>query len=311
MDSIIENIDKYVQASVNSSYMNIASFTLAVISIALAYIFYQKSRKVISLKYTSSTYTVLDDTSNLFENLAISFNNEQLQCFSITELIIKNSGNMSIKKSDIAPSNPLKTLPGSEKKILDHEIVYESNRDNSVCLKRNDDGSSCINFDFMNPEDRFSIRIIHTGKIDDSISVSGSVIGETQPFSNQNGAETIKSVFKTFMFGYLKLLISPRFRWVRILINYLLYIPLLTYAFYGESGWLLKLFCIFFGAIGVFGTTKSIFRKKAETVYDNPERMDHYIDAQMQDMLKQMKTTMSSGKSPNKSSNSDADGAGS
>lgn len=96
----MKNIDEIIlllNEFMKSDYLNIVSFALAIISLALAYVFYKKSKKIIQLTYKSFDYTVIDRI-NKFENLDISYKGESLESFSISEIRITNMGTTSIKK---------------------------------------------------------------------------------------------------------------------------------------------------------------------------------------------------------------------
>ena len=306
MNEYFQKIITYITNFMQSDYMNIVSFVLAIISIALAYVFYRKSKKRLQLGYRRYKYTVLDDNSKAFKGLSISYENEPLYSFSITEFVISNLGNVSINKSDIAPSNPIIIHPPEGKKILDHTIVFESNKDNNISIRTIEDNKVCIEFDFLNPEDKFSVRLIHTGNAEDNLPVTGTIIGEVTPFSEQSSGTRLISGQQRIMLGLMKFSISPKFKWARITLDYTFGIASLAYALLGVPGKIIMIVCILFGAMCLFTGTKRIFKKGNNNIFDQKDRIEHMIDSQVQGFLKTMKSSVIDDIPPNKANSADA-----
>ena len=300
MNNVIQTITNLINQFMQSEYLNIASFALAIISISLALIFHRKGKRIIKLGYIRFKYTVLDESSNKFNKLEIAYDGESLKSFSVTELTIKNYGNVSIKKEDIAPSNPITINCPEGKKILAHEVVYESNEDNAVDIFVINENTSKVTFDFLNPKDKFLIRVLHTGNEEDILRLTGAVIGESAPFSDQKTSKKFVSGFESFIMGYLRLMISPKLKWVRVVLDYTIGISLLSYAFLGKPGIIGLLLCIIFGSLILLGGTIKIFSKKKDSTYDDKERFEHMLNSQMQNTIKNMKSTFFENLQPNK-----------
>lgn len=287
MVEYIDKIPQFLNNFMKSDYLNIASFTLAIISIALAYIFYKKSKKIIQLNHQSLGYTVIDGVNN-FDDLEINYKGEPLESLSITEIIIKNTGTISIKKNDVAPSNHININPAEKTNILACKKISGNNKDNRIKVKIKNN-KVCICFDFLNPKDSFLLRVIHTGNSNESLCISGSIIGEKKSFSNNRNKKLLQTGLLGLLDKILKLLISPKLKWARITIDYTVGVLFLSYAFLKNPSPFIMVICLFLGIHSLVSGTKRIFRKRQTFKLD---RIEHAFNSQMQDVLSKLKSSM-------------------
>jgi hypothetical protein len=74
MEQFVHRLTHNIDQFLHSSYFPLISFILTILAIALAYIFYRKSRKVIKLNYYLKSYALIENSVSQFPNLKILYN---------------------------------------------------------------------------------------------------------------------------------------------------------------------------------------------------------------------------------------------
>jgi hypothetical protein len=94
---------------------------------------------------------------------------------TVSNLLIFNSGDVVIKRSDIDPNDPLK-IGIKNGAIL--EVKVSTNTVSSSPLELStSENTTLLVFEYLNPCDGAIISLVHTGKSSSDIEVAGKVIG--------------------------------------------------------------------------------------------------------------------------------------
>lgn len=147
--------------------LNIFSILIGLIGIVLSIYTFIKSKKIKKLAVDSDSTILISESLNTYENLKISYNNEDIKSLTSSIIKIKNIGTDIVISSDIAPSTPI-VIKTTEKFLLNDISQYEinvSNNKSTVKLSKLNENSLQVLFDFLNPKDEISITILHTGDI--------------------------------------------------------------------------------------------------------------------------------------------------
>ena len=88
--------------------------------------------------------------------------------YTSSSIIIANTGNDLIEIDDIIPSAPI-TFSTSNKFLtnnIDEYVVTSSNKKISASLKKINDSTLQLVFDFLRPKDNIKVTLLHDGIID-------------------------------------------------------------------------------------------------------------------------------------------------
>jgi hypothetical protein len=157
-------------------WLNIIFLFLAVISIFLTFVFYYKSLRLKKPVYSSQTNRLINRNLSTLKNIEIKYIGEIVENLSVTKIAIWNSGKESIKKSDIASTDPLIIVAKKGLLIYDYDIVIQKEVNNISLLKSNENTIK-LDFEFLDFNDGIVFNIYHSGKESNDIEIKGTVIG--------------------------------------------------------------------------------------------------------------------------------------
>ncbi len=199
----------------SSPIITIGSFLLALFGIILAFVFYIKSRKSKKPFYSLKSVNIIRDFSSVLSDLEIKYQNESVKNLTITKIVFWNGGNETIRNNDIAFANPITISSKGEFKILNADIIHQSNKDNLLKLTEiKNDQSLHLSFDFLDQGQGGVIQVVHTGKSFKDIVVRGTIKGAGNPVLKKISAiSNIRMLFPLLLtpstiknprhFGYL------------------------------------------------------------------------------------------------------------
>jgi hypothetical protein len=178
MDQYLEWINKIC----SSPIITLGSFILAVLGIALAFVFFIKSRRSKKPFYALKSVNIIRDFSSVLSDLTIAYKNEPVKNLTITKIVFWNGGNETIRNNDIAAANPITISSKDESKILNGDIIRQSNKDNLLKLTKTKDGQCFeLSFDFLDQEQGGVIQVVHTGISSKDLEVKGTIKGVGDP----------------------------------------------------------------------------------------------------------------------------------
>jgi len=145
-----------------------------------------------------------------------------------------------------------------EAEILDVDISLQKNKSSIFSIIKKEDGNAIVSFDYMNPQDYVYLKIVHTGKNDDSINITGVIIGETKLFSTSDNKSSMDIWLKKFL---LNIGINPKYHKSRGIIGTLICIGILLscYNFKDKIHWIWLLLLIIFSIRGIYIGIQRIF----------------------------------------------------
>ena len=161
-------------------------YNLFAIIIAVGGLLYSIIRDYIQNKKKQPSYWIRTNhlvrkaTKNM-EGIRIMYNEEEVPNLSSTEFIFWNRGKDAIRSTDVASKNPIKITISDEYRILDAFIEKFTNEDNNFTIvKKDEDHSVLINFEFMEHNDGVTLRLTHTAPDNSHFKVTGKVISGTK-----------------------------------------------------------------------------------------------------------------------------------
>lgn len=146
---------------------------LGLFGIIISIYSYIKSRKTKKLAVNQESTILISETLSKYENLKISYNNDDINSLTSTIVKIKNIGTDIVEPSDLIPSSPIK-IHTTDKFLFNDTTQYEivtSNSKNNVSLQKLSNSTLQLTFEFLNPKDEIFISLLHTGEI----TVSGDL----------------------------------------------------------------------------------------------------------------------------------------
>lgn len=151
--------------------------TIVALIFAIYTWFAGKKKKEIS--YFKSTFKVVKAGKSVIPKLDLLYDGQNIDDLTITKYAIWNSGNEVLNWSDIVIVSPLRIICNNAK-ILDVQIIEQSDETNAFKILDKKDNYVKIEFDYVNINDGIVIQILHTGDAAD-IDVDCRIKGGRKP----------------------------------------------------------------------------------------------------------------------------------
>ena len=91
----------------DNEYFNLIGLLIGLIGVLLAIVFYFKSRRKLRVSYEIKYFNLIEDNISNLTGFKAIYNGEELENLTAVKVIIWNSGNNLLEKSDISTINPL------------------------------------------------------------------------------------------------------------------------------------------------------------------------------------------------------------
>lgn len=167
----------YLSSLATSPLFSGASFVLAVLGVILAIYFYRKGRRYKELSYAIQSDTLVEDLSDRFPKLKISFAGEDISALTVSRIAVWNSGTVSIRGADIPKNDPLSIDLSKDSKVLSTGIISRTKNANAFAITHDThENELFLVFDYADPGDGIVASLIHSGSRRD-VGLKGSVIG--------------------------------------------------------------------------------------------------------------------------------------
>jgi hypothetical protein len=158
------------------------SIGIAILSIALAVLFYFRTRRVKKPVWSVRTTNLVTDRSARLPLLSVLYEGKSVQNLSISRVLFWNSGQDTIRQSDIASTDPLRIRIQGGAQLLDIQVLEVNCEANQVSVQRNaDDKSALLNFEFLDPGQGAVFQLVHSGTKSEDIVVTGILQGAGKP----------------------------------------------------------------------------------------------------------------------------------
>jgi hypothetical protein len=151
--------------STNSTFI-VLSGACSIVAIALAFVFYFRSKERYTLSYSISGRVLLQPSKKPYDiDLPLSFAGRPISRLSRTFLLVQNHGNKLIETKDLASPSMIECK--GEGELLAVKIVKVDDPASDLRLAFGADGRAKLDFAFLRPGDGFLIRVDHTARPDD------------------------------------------------------------------------------------------------------------------------------------------------
>lgn len=147
-----------------------------------------KQNKFLIFKY--STDRLISNFKSAYEGLTLKYNNDDIESFCKTKIVLWNKGKSSICSNDITEKDPLKFHVGNAL-IFNYCIIGMNDDSIDLDLKLSEDKKHIIiYFDHLNYNDGFIIQLFHTEN-ENSFSVTGTLKCQKGKIENKRNLREI------------------------------------------------------------------------------------------------------------------------
>lgn len=180
----------------------------SIISIPLAIYFYFKSTDTKKIIYCTRSIKLIDNIPN-DSRLKLTFKDKEIKRVVLTKIAIWNGGSKSINHTDFSIKKPLKVCFKDPELVMETYLLYKDNYIEQLHLKKIQDGSVGIEFNYIDPGEGILLQILHEGDTENWSSVKGILKN-----SNKNKVKEVsykffgKNITKADFFINIKSLIS-------------------------------------------------------------------------------------------------------
>jgi len=179
---------------------------LGIIGIILAYYFYYKGKSKKEIFYEITSFNLINENLNQkVSELKISYKNKDIKYLTVSKIAIWNSGNSTIWEKEIPENNKIKINICNSYEILEYELIENEDVDSKLNITKIDDKQLEINFKFLEPNKGFVLKLIHTSRTSNDISIKGRIIGgsEIKRINDIGRNNTEREHWSTKYFGFL------------------------------------------------------------------------------------------------------------
>lgn len=159
-------------------WLALAGFLVTVFSLALAVIFYLRSRKRKLIRYAVRSTNMVKGLVSKIESLEMLYKGQRVEDLTVTRIAIWNAGEETINSDDVASGDPLCIRVGEGLKVLDEKILSIKNPTNQFAVERCPDQQGVVmKFDYLDSDEGAVIQIFHTGTSSDQVKIEGTIKG--------------------------------------------------------------------------------------------------------------------------------------
>lgn len=152
---------------------------------------YHRTRKYKKISLSMRHHHIINESQCQLPELEVKFKGEPVERLIATKILIINTGNEVINRSDVSQAEPLSfSLAASTNGFL-YDVLHQSKSANLIKLKPMpaDKGKSIIDFDYLAPAEGGVLQVIHDGS--SGMALSGTLKGgavhlNDKPFRNSN-----------------------------------------------------------------------------------------------------------------------------
>jgi hypothetical protein len=177
---LLETLD-FSQTLTSNPWLTLLSVIVAIVAVIVAIVFGIKSSRSRKPYFRKISATIVSDFTNKVQSIQMLFDGKPISDVTITRFLFWNAGRETIRKEDIAQSDPLRITVTDGKEILESKIVKENNDASMFKLSPIGRTALDLSFDFAERNQGAIIQVIHTGKTEKDIDLTGTVIGAGKP----------------------------------------------------------------------------------------------------------------------------------
>ncbi|MBK7380317.1 MAG: hypothetical protein IPJ03_15240 [Ignavibacteriales bacterium] len=167
---ILQNID-------GNTILNVISLFVGLLGILLAVIFFVKSIKKKIPYYEVNSFNIISTKlEKKINDIEIFYKGQKVTSVTVSKIVIWNSGNETIRKSDIPETNKFTIDIEEDYEIYNYEILSITDSDCTLELKQETEGI-VLDFNYLEPNQGFVVKLTHSGNNSNCLSLTGKVIG--------------------------------------------------------------------------------------------------------------------------------------
>lgn len=151
---------------------------VGIISLIAGAFFFLKSRRITKLAFQRDSVTLVGGSDAAFpDELKIQYSGKDVLQVSSERFAVWNAGNTTISASEIVEADPLRLEIAEKGQVLKVTTLGKSREVNGFRIKESEtEKKKLIHFDFLDPNDGFSIEVIHSGAKKD-LKIEGTIKG--------------------------------------------------------------------------------------------------------------------------------------
>ena len=140
---------------------------LTIPSLVFAIYTWIKGKQKKEFTISKDGYCIVREGKKKIKKVSLLFDGKEIEDLSVTKFVIWNSGNVDIRREDVASERPLMIHNTGNANILDANIIVETDSTNHFSVDIIDSDRIIIDFEYANKKDGIIVQVIHTGDWDD------------------------------------------------------------------------------------------------------------------------------------------------
>lgn len=164
---------------VDSQYVTLISFLLAMVGLVLTVVFYYKGKRDKEPCWAIQTVNLFTDYSGIYEGLEIQYKGETVKNLSISKIAFWNGGKLTIHGTDLTNEDPLRIEMVGNGQILDARLIAINNTASQFQMAEKTISQVRVSFDYVDEGHGFVMQVIHSGMSSRDFAVKGVIKGAT------------------------------------------------------------------------------------------------------------------------------------
>ncbi len=195
-------MEEYLKWLNDNQWLNLAFLVLAVLSIIISIYLFKKSRKIKKPLFDKRSINVISEKIKNIGDIQVNYKGENIDNLTVTKVAFWNGGNDTLNETDQAPTDKLRIELDNDFKILEAEVIFQSNKTNNITIE-NLTNKIPIAFDYLDANQGGIIKFIHTGKNSSDIDLVGTFKGSSNLKRVKSGflGLGVSIIFKLPYFG--------------------------------------------------------------------------------------------------------------
>jgi len=235
---------------------NLITWIITII-LALFIFFISKNKKILYYDIWGSNIVSKINNKDI-KDIDILYKNKKIDSITITNIVIWNSGNETIRKSDIPSDNKFKIEILGNNMIYNCEVINNKNDFIKLIMTEN---MVCIDFEYLEPNQGFIIKVFHTGNDSGCLRLKGAIIGGSFRLVSSSGSFSFKlnnnlgrnpTSSSWYIYSHIFKFIATIIGFVSIIIS--IFVPDLSFV--------IKLYFLIIGIFLMYIGLKSFFVKR-------------------------------------------------
>ena len=178
---------EFLKELLQSPWAGIVSFTLALASIVLAFVFYRKSKRDRRPCYSVASRLLVSAAGANLDGLEVLVKGVLQEQVTVAKVAFWNAGQETIRARDIAPTAPIEVSLKGGATLLSASVLHETEPSISVMLgdpkvlpaygKTVAQTRIPVTFDYLDRNQGFIIQVAHSGDSTHPIRMFGKILG--------------------------------------------------------------------------------------------------------------------------------------